>query len=80
MSGDNTAEDLAGARGRLGDQVSAMEKEFARMRADGDEVPALALEMLTRLRALATALDGLEATFEKPDTTAPPAGDEDQSP
>lgn len=63
---DIQAGTLSGAAGRLGEQVTAMEREFERMRANGDEVPAVALEMLSRLRTLAAALDGLEATFAKP--------------
>lgn len=66
---------LSGAAGRLGDQVTAMEREFERMRASGDEVPALALEMLSRLRALAAALDGLEATFQQPPGEPPAPAD-----
>jgi hypothetical protein len=49
-----------------------MERELARLAANGEEVPALAAEMLERLRALAAALDGLEATFEAPPLPAAP--------
>lgn len=67
---------ISGAAGRLGEQVTAMERELERMKASGDEVPALALEMLARLRALAAALDGLESSFEAPRPDDPgPAGD-----
>lgn len=66
MTGEPTPEELEGASGRLGEQVKAMEREFDRMRAGGEEVPPLALEMLSRLRALASALDDLQSSFDTP--------------
>ncbi len=76
MSDETPPEILSGAAGRLGEQVTAMERELNRMRESGDEVPALALEMLARLRALAAALDGLESTFAQPGENGPSAGDD----
>lgn len=76
MSDEISPDTLSAAAGRLGEQVIAMERELERLKANGDEVPELALEMLARLRALAAALDGLESTFTAPGADDPgTAGD-----
>jgi hypothetical protein len=72
-SDEDAARALLGARGSLGDQVAAMEREFQKLEGAGEEIPPLAAEMLQRLKALASALDQLETSLSADDRKKPPA-------
>lgn len=67
MSTDHIDAAALSPRDGLAQQLRQLEAFVARSEADGDELPAEAVEMVARLRELVRALDGLTSTLSPHD-------------
>ncbi len=66
MSGDDNVSDAALAgRDGLAAQLRELEAFVARAALGGEEMPPAAVEMVTRLRELVQALDGLTSSLNE---------------
>lgn len=59
MPDDEKMSDAAAGRDGLATQLRALEEFIARSESEGDALPPEAMEMVTRLREIVHALDGL---------------------
>lgn len=64
MPDDEKLNDAAAGRDGLATQLRALEEFVARSEAEGDALPPEAMEMITRLREIVHALDGLTRSIE----------------
>jgi hypothetical protein len=60
---DEINEAAAAGRAGLASQLQQLEDFVARAEADGEELPAEAVEMIARLREIVRALDGLTSSM-----------------
>jgi hypothetical protein len=63
MSTDDLGAAAMSPRDGLAQQLKQLEAFVARSEADGEELPAEAVEMVARLREIVIALDGLTSTL-----------------
>ncbi|MES2177478.1 MAG: hypothetical protein V4550_06400 [Gemmatimonadota bacterium] len=71
MSEETLGQSAESPREGLATQLKQLEAFVARTEQSGEELPPEALEMISRLREIVTALDGLAATLGHPDATPP---------
>lgn len=72
MSGGENAVGAITPRDGLAAQLRQLEDFVARVKTEGEELPPEATEMVSRLREIMQALDGLTSSLEGLDTAAPP--------
>ena len=72
MSGGEKAVGAITPRDGLAAQLRQLEDFVARVKTEGAELPPEATEMVSRLREIMQALDGLTSSLEGLDTAAPP--------
>lgn len=63
MNSDDSGTKALSPRDGLAQQLQQLENFVSRAEADGDELPAEAMEMVARLREIVRALDGLTSTM-----------------
>ena len=63
MTGEQPPPFDTAPRDGLASQLRQLEDFVARAESDGDELPPAAVEMITRLREIMQALDGLTSTL-----------------
>ena len=73
MSTDDLGAAALSPRDGLAQQLKQLEAFVARSEADGEELPAEAVEMVARLREIVIALDGLTSTLA---SAEPPPADQ----
>lgn len=71
MSTDDLGATALSPRDGLAQQLQQLEAFVARSEAEGEELPAEAVEMVTRLREILLALDGLTSTLASHETPPP---------
>lgn len=64
MSAAEGTPDVTTPREGLASQLRQLEEFLARAESDGEALPPEAVEMVTRLREIMHALDGLNTSFE----------------
>ena len=72
MSGGEKAVGAITPRDGLAAQLRQLEDFVARVKTEGEELPPEATEMVSRLREIMQALDGLTSSLDGLDTAAPP--------
>lgn len=73
MSSDDLGAAALSPRDGLAQQLQQLEAFVARSEAEGEELPAEAIEMVARLREIVIALDGLTSTLA---SAEPPPADQ----
>jgi hypothetical protein len=80
MSTDERTPVVSTARSEFAAQLHELEEFVARARSDGEELPPQAMEMMSRVREIMEALDGLSNITSESNTSTPSATSQSSKP